>query len=103
MCATYRPVILHMIWEEVHRAGAHARRALRRHILKIQVVHGFHMNSEDALQSYDRWFELGKQLRTHWRAMAGWTPREIRYFYKLMERGEIPRVIREWPVDMSFT
>ena len=92
--------ILLMIWQEVHRAARHARHLLRRYILKIRVVHAFHMNTPDIGpgMTMDRWFELGKQLRTHWRAIAGWTPREIRYFYKLMERGEIPRVIREWPV-----
>ena len=33
--------ILRVIWEDVHRAGQRARRALRRYIMKLKVVAAF--------------------------------------------------------------
>jgi len=69
--------ILRVIWLEVYRAGRQARRALRRHIMKIQVVNAFH--GLDVLD-FDRHRQVTEELRRYWQSMAGWTPRQIRNF-----------------------
>jgi len=79
--------ILRVIWQEVHRAGRRARRALRRYIMKIQVVNAFNTTLEWAPgfgipipMSIYRYDEFPEQLRRHWQSLAGWTPRQIRHF-----------------------
>ena len=75
--------ILRVIWQEVYRAGRRARRALRRHITKIQVVNAFH--GLDVYPDFDRHRQVTEELRRYWQSMAGWTPRQIRNFNRRPE------------------
>ena len=90
--------ILRVIWQEVHRAGADARRALRRHITKISVVSAF-LNEGWVWTTFDK-SQLHEDLLRHWHFLgrSTWTPREMRYDDRLLRRDRIRPVRRSaWP------
>ena len=88
--------ILRVIWQEVHRAGEDARRALRRHIMKIRVI-TYIFEAAHPHPIFLR-HHLNDELRAHWHFLgrSTWTWREIRNENRRSRQGYIPPPIYGW-------